>query len=118
MMAVMQQTAPTQDLNTPPVVLVVDDDRAVRNSLVFSFQIEGFAARSYRGAQELLAEPVLPKRGCLVLDYKLPGMTGLQLLGALRDRHVLLPALLITTHPSLALRQEAAHAGVLVVEKP
>jgi len=117
-LATMQQISANLNSSTSPVVLVVDDDRAVRNSLVFSLQIEGFAARSYRGPQELLAEPALPKRGCLILDYKLPGMTGLQLLGVLRDRHVSLPALLITTHPSLALRQEAAHAGVLVVEKP
>ncbi len=102
----------------PAVIVVVDDDQAVRNSLKFSLEIEGFAVRTYHGPQELLAEPELPQKGCLVLDYKLPGMSGLQLLAKLRDRKVDLPALLITTHPSLALREEASRAGALVIEKP
>jgi len=117
--AVMHETAPSSDASTSrPIVVVVDDDQAVCSSLKFSLEIEGFAVRTYCGPQELLHEPTLPEHGCLILDYKLPGMTGLQLLGRLRDRNVLLPALLITTHPSAALYQQASRAGVLVIEKP
>lgn len=109
----------TQQLANPaPVLLVVDDDAAVRNSLKFSLELEGFAVRLYAGARELLNEPSLPSIGCLLIDYYLPDMTGLELLSELRGCGVTLPAFLITGHPSVAVRQRAAEAGVLIVEKP
>jgi len=115
----MQKNSIKNAISTlPAVIVVVDDDQAVRNSLKFSLEIEGFAVRTYQGPQELLAESELPQQGCLILDYKLPGMSGLQLLAKLRDRKVYLPALLITTHPSLAVYEEASRAGAQVIEKP
>ena len=57
-------------------------------------------------------------RGCLVLDYNLPGIDGLDLLERLRAAEVTLPAILITTNPRKALRARAALAGVQIVEKP
>lgn len=101
-----------------PTVILVDDDQAVRNSLKFSLELEGFAVEAYSSPENLLAKPDLPECGCLVLDFKLPEMNGLQLLKELRLRKVWLPALLITSNPSLALRQQASAAGVQVVEKP
>jgi two-component system, LuxR family, response regulator FixJ len=101
-----------------PIVLIVDDDPAVRNSLMFSLAVEGFAVRAYGSGRELLDDPGLPQHGCLVIDQRLPGMSGLELLTLLRERHVSLPAILITTNPSAILRQRAADAGVPVVEKP
>lgn len=101
-----------------PTVILVDDDQAVRNSLKFLLELEGLAVRAYCSPQKLLTEKNLPKYGCLVLDFKLPEMNGLQLLKELRLRKVGLPALLITSNPSLALRREASEAGVKVVEKP
>jgi FixJ family two-component response regulator len=53
-----------------------------------------------------------------VADYHLPGMNGLDLLARLRERNIRLPAILITTHPSAAIRNQAASAGVRLVEKP
>lgn len=101
-----------------PIVILVDDDQAVRNSLKFSLELEGFVVQAFSNPEKLLANTDLPERGCLVLDFQLPGMNGLQLLKELRLRKVRLPALLITSNPSLALRQEACEAGVKVVEKP
>jgi len=100
------------------MILVVDDDAAVRNSLKFSLEVEGFSVRAYSRASDLLAEVDMPDRGCLVLDYRLPGASGLDLLDELRSRKVRLPAVLITSHPSMKLRERAAAAGVPVVEKP
>jgi len=101
-----------------PVIFVVDDDVAVRSSLKFSLEIEGFSVKAYPEAANLLAEADLPSAGCLVLDYNLPGMNGLALLKRLRERGISMPALLITTHPSLALRERAAAAGIRIIEKP
>jgi two-component system, LuxR family, response regulator FixJ len=101
-----------------PVILVIDDDPAVRNSLKFALEIEGFSVRLYPTGAELLDEKDLPESGCLVADYHLPGMNGLDLLARLRERNVRLPAILITTHPSARIRDRAALAGARLIEKP
>lgn len=100
------------------VILIVDDDQALRSSLAFILRIEGYSARTFANAMELLDEPALPTSGCLVVDQRLPDMAGLDLIARLRRRAVRLPAILVTTHPSLTLRQRAAEAGVPIVEKP
>ena len=104
--------------NLEPVVIVLDDDLAVRNSLSFSLQIEGFSVRAYASGADLLEASELPRFGCLVVDYFLPGMNGLDVLRKLRERMVTLPALLVTSHPSETVRKQAAQAGVTIVEKP
>jgi FixJ family two-component response regulator len=100
------------------MVLVVDDDAAVRNSLKFSLELEGFAVRLYADGRELLNDPQLPAGGCLVLDQVLPGMSGLDVIDALRHRGASNPAVLITSHASRQLRRRAAAAGIAVIEKP
>ena len=101
-----------------PVVVIVDDDPAVRSSLAFSLQTEGFSVRSYASGMELLRGCPTAETGCLVIDYQLPGMNGLDLLAELRRRQVAAPAILITTHPSAAVRERAAATGVALIEKP
>src|SRR5262245_19704185 len=85
------------------VIVVVDDDPAVRNSLKFSLEIEGFAVCSYANAAELLSLGELPRCNCLVVDQRLPGMSGLDLIAELRARDVMAPAILITSQPTVAL---------------
>jgi two-component system, LuxR family, response regulator FixJ len=103
---------------TGPLVIVVDDDVAVRNSLKFSLEVEGFAVRAYSGGIELLNDPELPRGGCLVIDQNMPGMNGLDLVAQLRAREIALPAILITSYPTAALSARAAKAGVPIIEKP
>jgi two-component system response regulator FixJ len=100
------------------IMLVVDDDAAVRSSLKFILEVEGFRVRVYASAEELLNEESLPNPGCLVVDYHMPGMNGLELVARLRDRQVLIPAILITPAPSQNLCNRAAAAGISIVEKP
>jgi two-component system response regulator FixJ len=100
------------------VVIVVDDDLAVRNSLKFSLEIEGLAVRSYATGAELLRAGDLALCSCLIIDEKMPGMSGLDLIAQLRERRIVAPAILITSHPSLSLRQRAEKADVPIVEKP
>jgi FixJ family two-component response regulator len=99
-------------------VIIVDDDAAVLSALKFSLEVEGFPVATYRSGAGLLAQENLPPSGCLVLDFRLPESDGLELLAKLRRRRVSLPAILITSHPSPALRSRAAFANVPIVEKP
>lgn len=99
-------------------VVVIDDDAAVRNSLKFTLEIEGFDVRIFADGQELLGNMPLSPCDCLVVDQNLPQMNGLALVAELRRRNSKVPAILITTHPSDAVRRQAAAAGVPIVEKP
>ena len=100
------------------VVIVIDDDVAVRNSLKFSLEVEGFTVRSYATGVELPTAEDLAPCSCLVVDQNMPGMNGLELIALLRVRQLAAPAILITSNPSLSLRERARAAGVPIVEKP
>lgn len=100
-------------------VLIVDDDAAVRSALKFALEVEGLDVRLYDGPDALLADASLPDRGCLVIDYRMPIMDGLQLTDRLRARNVALPVILITGRVSDDLRRRAAKSGIRqVLEKP
>src|ERR1700704_5388858 len=102
-----------------PLVIIVDDDVAVRNSLKFALEVEGFVVRVYAGASELLREAELPRGGsCLVVDQNMPGMNGPDLIARLRARAITVPVILMTSSPTKALSERAGKAGVPVVEKP
>ena len=101
-----------------PTIIVVEEDASLRHSLRFSLAVEGFAVRTYANGKDLLGAADLPDRGCLVVDYRLPDMTGLDLVAALRTRRIALPAILLTTNPTTNLRQRAEQAGVPMIEKP
>jgi two-component system, LuxR family, response regulator FixJ len=101
-----------------PIVLVVDDDPAVRSSLKFALELEGYDVQAYPDATALLGAADLAQSRCLVIDLKLPGMDGLELLDELRRRRVTAPALLITSHPSRITQERAALRRVPIVEKP
>lgn len=105
-------------ISSRDLVLVIDDDPAVLNSLKFSLEVEGFAVSVFHSSEELLDGPPVPEAACLVVDYKLPDMDGLALVAELRRRNVSLPAILITSNPPAAVRRRAEDAGLIIVEKP
>jgi two-component system, LuxR family, response regulator FixJ len=100
------------------VILLVDDDEAVRNSLRNMIEGGGFVVRAFSNGHDLLNEGNLPAIGCLVVDYHMPAMNGLELVSTLRGRGVSIPAILITGNPTKYVRDRAAAVEVLVVEKP
>ena len=101
---------------TPRIVLV-DDDAAVRASLKFSLELEGFAVDDFESA-DAAADVAAEGNSCLLLDYRLPGMDGLALLSLLRKRGVDAPAIVITSNPTRKLRQAIDAAGAALIEKP
>ncbi len=101
------------------MVLVVDDDLAVRESLKFALELEGLTVRVCANGKELLEHPDLPEARCLILDCRMPVMDGFEVLDCLAARKVRLPVILITGDATGALRRRAAAAGVWhVLEKP
>jgi two-component system, LuxR family, response regulator FixJ len=114
----MAMTGDAEHGRSAVTVLVVDDDPAVRDSLKFWLELEGFFVRAYAGGPELLNDSPIPTEGCLVIDQMMPGMTGLDVVDALRERGGLFPTILITPHADVSLRNNAASRGVTVLEKP
>lgn len=102
------------------LVVVVDDDPAVRESLKFALETEGFCVDACASGPELLGHPDLDRARCLVVDYQMPGMNGLEVLGRLAARGNPPPSILMTGHSGAALlRRRAAAAGArCVLEKP
>ena len=101
-----------------PMLLLVDDDPAVRASLIFSLELEGFAVDAFESGEAVVARNRLPRHACLVLDYRLPGIDGLSLLTQLRERGETCPAVIITSNPTRAMRQRTTDAGADLIEKP
>lgn len=107
-------------LNRPPAaakVVLVDDDVASLDSLAFWLSAEGFDVAQYRRPEDLLAAAI-PPIACLVTDYHMPSMNGLELVARLAERGHAVPALLLTAEPADHVRARAAQLGVTIVLKP
>jgi len=109
---------PDHSSRSRSVVVIVEDDPAVRSALKFSLEIEGFEVRTYASGIDLLDARDVCVGGCLVIDQRMPEMSGLDLIATLRDRLISVPAILITSHPNAWVRKCAAEAHVPIIEKP
>ena len=114
----VQHVPPKHAMTSAPMLLVVDDDPAVRASLKFSLELEGFEVETFDSGETLLSQANLPNPNCLVLDYRLPGIDGLSLLSLLRERGETCPAVIITSNPTRNVRQRTTDAGAVLIEKP
>lgn len=104
--------------NTGPTVYVVDDDPAMRSSLRWLIESVGLTVRTCASAQEFL-QTYQGDRGCLVLDVRMPGMSGLDLQAELAARKIIIPILIITGYAEVPLAVRAMKAGAFdFIEKP
>lgn len=102
-----------------PTVFVVDDDDAVRDALVFLFKSVGLPVEAYPSAGELLARLDNQRGGCLLLDIRMPGMSGLELQNLLNERKCILPVIFITGHGDVPMAVEAIKKGAFdFLQKP
>jgi len=103
----------------PASVFVVDDDDAVRTSLKLLLKSVGQPAEAYASAQEFLDAFDPERPGCLVLDIRMPGMSGLELQGKLNEMHAMTPIVFITGHGDVPMAVEAMQNGAVdFIQKP
>src|SRR5688500_9630699 len=81
------------------MIYVVDDDYDVRNSLRFLLETEGFEVRTFRSGSALLGSSARDRADCLIVDYKMAGIDGLELAGRLRSLEISTPIVMITGYP-------------------
>jgi len=103
----------------PATVFVVDDDEAVRGSLKLLLKTLSLPVQAYASAQEFLASFDPRRSGCLVLDIRMPGMSGLELQEELNTRGAMLPIIFITGHGDVPMAVEAMQRGAMdFLQKP
>jgi two-component system, LuxR family, response regulator FixJ len=95
----------------PQTVFVVDDDDAVRNSLRLLLKSAGLATEVAASAQEFLSNYDMAHPGCLVLDVRMPGMSGLEMQHELNLRGASIPVIFITGHGDIPMAVEAMQHG-------
>ena len=102
-----------------PIVHVIDDEADVRQALALLMRSVNLASRTYASAQEFLAGYPAGSPGCLVVDVRLPGMSGLELQDRLKEAGITLPVIVMTGHGDIQMAVRAMRAGALdFVEKP
>jgi two-component system response regulator FixJ len=99
-------------------VIIIDDDAALLEALKFALELEGFSVQCHLRSGTVVAQTLPTSNACLVIDYQMPGLDGLDLLKRLRANGVRLPAIIITTLPKASVLIDAAALGATVVEKP
>jgi FixJ family two-component response regulator len=99
--------------NSKPIVAIVDDDEAVANAIEVLMRSIGLIAQAFSSGEEFLRSHELSRTGCLVVDFDMPKMSGLDLYKALLRLGKEIPTVLITAYPSDDIRARALQAGVI-----
>ena len=99
--------------NSGRIVAIVDDDEAVGNAIEVLMRSIGLVAKAFSSGEEFLRSPELSRAGCLVVDFDMPRMSGLDLHSNLSRLGKEIPTVLITAYPSDDIRARALQAGVI-----
>ncbi|MDV6330973.1 response regulator transcription factor [Asticcacaulis sp. 201] len=110
---------PSDAIDKRPIVYIVDDDLLIRDGLRCLLEAEGLAVEDYDNSEAFLMTYQPGEGGCLLLDARLPGMSGIELLRWLRKNGSRIPILMMTGHSDVAMAVEAMKAGASdFLEKP
>lgn len=106
-------------MTSEQTVFIVEDDAAVRDSLGVLLGLKGYRTHSFANAEDFLRVYQPAWGGCLLLDIRMPGMSGLELQATLRDRGITLPVIMMTAHGDVPTVRTALKSGALdFLEKP
>jgi len=106
-------------MQNEPMVHIVDDDDAIRDALSLLMQTESIPCQTYASAEEFLDQHAQSKLGCLLLDVRMPGMNGLELIDLLKEQDVSIPVIFITGHGDVSMAVRAMKSGATdFIEKP
>jgi FixJ family two-component response regulator len=106
-------------MNNEPTVFVVDDDQAMRHSLKWLIESVRLRVRTFASAEDFLQTYYPGQAGCLLLDVRMPGMSGLELQSYLAREEICLPVIIITGHGDVPMAVKAMQAGAMdFIEKP
>lgn len=104
---------------TEQCVYIVDDDEAMRDSLQWLIESQGLAVRTFAAAEDFLAACGDAMAGCIVLDVRMPGMSGLELYEKMNLRRCTLPVIFITGHGDVPMAVSTMKKGAMdFIEKP
>jgi FixJ family two-component response regulator len=107
------------NMQSEPVIFIVDDDPAARNSLAALVESRRLPVESFSSAEEFIQQYDPAKRGCLIADVRMTGMSGLELLEQMAERGLHLPVIVITGFADVPMAVRAMRAGaVTFLEKP
>ena len=101
-----------------PTVVLVEDDAALREAVQYVLEIEGYPVVGCASGEALLAAAMPDEPVCLVVDFHLGGMNGMEALKALRQRGQRYPTIVMTTAPSPRLRAWVRETAATLIEKP
>jgi FixJ family two-component response regulator len=96
-----------------PMITIVDDDESVRDATASLIRAAGFAPKAFPTADDFLNSGEVRGTDFLIADVHMPGMSGLELYGTLRQAGTSIPTILITAYPDDKVRQRALEAGVV-----
>ncbi len=107
------------DISAKPIIYIIDDNSAVRDAVRFLVEQVGLTAKIYVSAQDFLDHFQLGMRGCLVLDIRMPGLSGIELQEKLTLIGAHLPVIIITGHGDVPITVRAMKAGAFeFLQKP
>ena len=104
---------------TRPPVFIIDDEEVVRSSLGRLLRLIGVPSKEYASAEAFLASFISPEEGCLLIDIRMPGMSGLELMEELDRRLTPMPAIVMTGHADTqSLNRLHALQPIGLLQKP
>ena len=106
-------------MDAPGTVFLIDDDPGVRDSLALLLSLKGLSTQLFASAESFIETYQPDQAGCVLTDLRMPGMTGLELQAALRERRLDLPVVVLTAHGDVATARAALKNGAFdFLEKP